>query len=76
MLFLKHVLSFSCSFLEKEVIFVQLESTIAAAFVCHVCGIFAPFIYKTIILPRQARDKHWESTQKKMPFFAPKVRQP
>jgi hypothetical protein len=28
---------------------------------------------KTIILPRQARDKHRESTQKKMPFFAPLV---
>jgi hypothetical protein len=27
--------------------------------------LFAPFIYKTIILPRQARDKHRESTQKK-----------
>ena len=26
---------------------------------------------KTNILPRQARDKHRESTQKKMPFFAP-----
>jgi len=26
---------------------------------------------KTIILPRQARDKHRESTQKKIPFFAP-----
>jgi hypothetical protein len=34
-------------------------------------GIFAmPFIYKNelIILPRQARDKHRESTQKKIPF--------
>jgi hypothetical protein len=29
------------------------------------------FYIKTIILPRQARDKHRESTQKKMPFFAP-----
>jgi hypothetical protein len=35
-------------------------------------GIFEPFVYiKTIILPRQARDKHRESTPKKMPFFAP-----
>jgi hypothetical protein len=28
---------------------------------------------KTIILPRQARDKHRENTQKKMPFSAPAV---
>ena len=27
------------------------------------------FIVKTIILPRQARDKHRESTQKRLPFF-------
>jgi hypothetical protein len=30
--------------------------------------LFAPFMYKCIILPRQARDKHRESTQKKMAF--------
>jgi hypothetical protein len=31
---------------------------------------FEPFIYlKTIILPRQARDKHRESTQKRLLFF-------
>jgi hypothetical protein len=29
------------------------------------------FYIKTIILPRQARDKHGEITPKKMPFFAP-----
>jgi len=27
-------------------------------------GLFAPFIYKMMILPRQARDKHRETTQK------------
>jgi hypothetical protein len=31
-------------------------------------GIFEPFIYKTNILPRQARDKHRENS-KKMPFY-------
>jgi hypothetical protein len=35
---------------------------------------FLSHLYITaIILPRQARDKHRESTQKKMPFFAPLV---
>ena len=32
--------------------------------------LFAPFVYKTNILPRQARDKHRESTQKRVAFFA------
>ena len=32
-------------------------------------GLFEPSIYKTNILPRQARDKHRESSQKKDPFF-------
>ena len=30
--------------------------------------LFAPFIHKTIILPRQARDKHRESAQKQTRF--------
>jgi hypothetical protein len=30
--------------------------------------LFAPFIYKNDILPRQARDKHRESTQKRDAF--------
>jgi hypothetical protein len=30
----------------------------------------APFMHKTIILPRQARDKHRESTQKRVVFVA------
>ena len=30
--------------------------------------LFAPFLYKIIILPRQARDKHRESTQKRTRF--------
>ena len=30
---------------------------------------------KTIMLPRQGRDQHRESTQKKMPFFAPGLHQ-
>ena len=34
-------------------------------------SVLSHFYYKTIILPRQARDKHRESTQKQMPFFAP-----
>ena len=35
---------------------------------CSERHLFEPFIYTMIILPRQARDKHRESTQKKMRF--------
>jgi len=34
----------------------------------HLC-IFEPFIYRNILLPRQARDKHRESTRKKEGVF-------
>jgi hypothetical protein len=33
-------------------------------------GSFQPFVYKTIFLPRLARDKHRESTQKRLPVRA------
>ena len=33
--------------------------------------LFAPFIYKCIILPRQARDKHRENSQKEWLHFLP-----
>jgi hypothetical protein len=39
---------------------------------CEKSPFLSNFYIKAIILPRQARDKHRESTQKKMPaFFAP-----
>jgi hypothetical protein len=34
--------------------------------------LFAPFIYTHFFLPRQARDKHRESTQKRVVFCAGK----
>ena len=36
-------------------------------------GIFAPFISKNDDFAKTARDKHRESTQKEMPFFAPQA---
>jgi hypothetical protein len=33
-------------------------------------GLFGPFVYKVIILPRQARDKHRENHSKKDRFVA------